>query len=98
MALMIAAGLEGIEQSLSPAPANDVNLFEQSEEYRQSKGIEWLPRNLEEAITALESDPLSREVLGDKMLESWVSTKREEVLLYNNHVSQWERDRYLKMF
>lgn len=98
MALMIAAGLEGIENALQPDPANTVNLFEQSEEYRQSKNIQWLPRNLDEAITALETDPLSRTVLGDAMLASWVATKREENFEFTNHVSQWERDRYLRMF
>ncbi len=98
MALMIAAGVEGIENSLTPDPANDVNLFEQTEQFRQQRNIQWLPRSLDEAITALESDPLSKQVMGDKMLESWVETKRQEVLLYNNHVSDWERDRYLKMF
>ena len=98
MALMIAAGLEGIENALQPDPANTVNLFEQTEEYRQSQNIQWLPRSLDEAITALESDPLSRHVLGDAMLESWVTTKREENFEFTNHVSQWERDRYLRMF
>lgn len=98
MALMIAAGLEGIKQSLEPDPVNAVNLFEQTEQFRQDRNIKWLPRSLEEAITALENDPLSKQVLGTKMLESWVETKRAEVLSYNNHVSQWERDRYLKMF
>lgn len=98
MALMIAAGLEGIKQSLEPDPANKVNLFEQTEQFRQEKNIQWLPRNLSDAITALEDDPLSKQVLGAKMLDSWVETKREEVFAFTNHVSQWERDRYLKMF
>lgn len=98
MALMIAAGLEGVEQSLEPDPANDVNLFEQTEAYRQERNIQWLPRSLDEAIVALEADPLSQRVLGSKMLESWIETKKEEVFSYTNHVSQWERERYLKMF
>jgi glutamine synthetase len=98
MALMIAAGLKGIQQSLEPDPANDVNLFEQTEQYRQDRNIQWLPRSLDEAITALEADPLSGKVLGTQMLESWVETKRAEVFTFTNHVSQWERERYLKMF
>ena len=98
MALMIAAGLEGIKQSLEPDPANDVNLFEQTEQFRQDRNIQWLPRSLDEAIIALETDPLSKQVLGETMLASWIETKREEVFVFNNHVSQWERDRYLKMF
>ncbi|MEM7256479.1 MAG: type III glutamate--ammonia ligase [Pseudomonadota bacterium] len=98
MALMIAAGLEGIDKGMTPDPANDVNLFEQTETFRQQRNIQWLPRNLEEAIDALEADPLSSQVMGEAMLKSWVTTKREEVMLYNNHVSEWERERYLKMF
>ena len=98
MAMMIAAGLEGIENKLEVSPANTVNLFEQSEEYRQSQSIAWLPRTLESAIDALEADPLSREVLGEAMLASWVEHKREEWMEYTNHVSEWERDRYLRMF
>lgn len=98
MALMIAAGLKGIENELEVSSPNTVNLFEQSEEYRQSKGIAWLPRTLEEAIDALEGDALSREVLGDAMLASWVEHKRDEWQEFSNHVSQWERDRYLRMF
>lgn len=98
MALMIEAGLDGIEQNMKVPPANTVNLFEQTEDYRQSRSIEWLPRTLESAIDALEADPLSRKVLGDAMLASWVATKREEWLEFSNHVSQWEHERYLRMF
>lgn len=98
MALMIAAGLEGIEHELEPASPNSVNLFEQTEQYRQEQDIEWLPRSLDEAVAALEADPLSHQVLGEDMLNEWVACKRLEWLQYSNHVSQWEQERYLRMF
>ena len=97
-ALMIAAGLEGVAQGLEPQAPNSVNLFEQNEDYRQSRGIKWLPRTLDEAITALEEDELASEVLGQKMLTTWTEYKRQEWTDYINHVSDWELNRYLKQF
>jgi glutamine synthetase len=32
------------------------------------------------------------------MYETWVNYKREEWMSYINHVSDWERARYLKFF
>lgn len=98
IALMVAAGLEGIEQGLQPTPPNEVNLYKKSDAERAEQGVFWLPRSLEDAIIALENDPLSRQVMGDTMLDSWLEMKREEWHVYNTHVSQWERERYLRMF
>lgn len=58
----------------------------------------WLPRTLDEAVTAFENDPLSRQVFGDLMFEAWIENKRAEWLNYLNHVSDWERNRYLRFF
>lgn len=98
MAMMIAAGLEGIADGLDPQEPNDVNLFEQSEQYRSERGIAWLPRTLDEAISALEADELAHTVLGEKMMSTWVEFKRQEWTDYINHVSDWELQRYLKQF
>ena len=98
LAMTIAAGLEGIEQNLEPQPANDVNLFEQSEAYRQEQGIKWLPRSLQEAIQALEVDPLAEQVMGKLMKDAWVDYKNDEWGSYHNHISNWEMKRYLKQF
>ena len=98
LAMTIAAGLEGIEQQLTPQPANKVNLFEQAESYRQDLGIKWLPRSLGEAIDALDSDSLAEQVMGRLMKEAWIEYKREEWISYNHHVSNWEMERYLHQF
>lgn len=98
LALTIAAGLEGIEKDMTPQPANKINLFEQSEEYRQQQQIKWLPRSLGEAIEAFESDPFSAEVFGELMAKSWADYKHQEWSDYNAHVTDWEFERYLKQF
>ena len=63
-----------------------------------AQGIEYLPRNLGEAVEAFEADPLAREVFGSAMFKSFIDTKRDEWNSYQNHVSEWEVKRYLKMF
>ena len=56
------------------------------------------PRTLAEAVDAFEADPLSREVFGSLMADTYVQFKREEWESYMNHVSDWERERYLKFY
>ena len=98
IAMMVAAGLEGIREGLDPGEPHTDNLYVKSDAERTGEGVTWLPRTLEEAVDAFEADPLSRQVFGDTMFEYWVEYKRGEWLSYLNHVSDWERDRYLKFF
>jgi len=98
IAMTLAAGLEGIEQRIDPGEPHTENLYFKSDEEREAAGVKWLPRSLSEAVDAFEADPLSRSVFGDEMFDAWVEFKREEWLLYLNHVSDWEKERYLKQF
>ncbi len=98
IAMTLAAGLEGIEQRIDPGEPHTENLYFKSDAEREAAGVKWLPRSLSEAVDAFEADPLSRSVFGDEMFDAWVEFKREEWLLYLNHVSDWEKERYLKQF
>lgn len=98
IAMMIAAGLEGISEKIDPGEPHRDNLYTKSDEERSRKGVAWLPRTLEEAVDEFEQDPLSKEVFGELMFDSWRELKRAEWLGYLNHVSDWERERYLKRF
>jgi glutamine synthetase len=97
-AMLLAAGLEGIENTVDPGEPHMENLYACSDEEVRSKGVSLLPRNLLEAVEALERDPLSKEVLGASMFDAFTKFKRGEWELYHNHVSDWERERYLKFF
>lgn len=98
IAMMVAAGLEGIREKIDPGDPHLENLYYQSDQERSEQGVTWLPRTLDEAVTAFENDPLSRQVFGDLMFEAWIENKRAEWLSYLNHVSDWERNRYLRFF
>ncbi|MHB1140172.1 MAG: type III glutamate--ammonia ligase [Sulfuricaulis sp.] len=97
-AMVLAAGLEGIREGLDPGDPHRENMYLYSEDELKAMGVAWLPRNLEEAIDAFEADPLSRAVFGDLMFRTFADFKRQEWREYHNHVSDWERRRYLKFF
>jgi glutamine synthetase len=97
-AMVLAAGLEGIREELDPGLPNRENMYELPPDELAKRGIQQLPRTLEEALDAFEADPLSRQVMGDAMAQSWLSYKRDEWLSYMAHVSDWETQRYLKFF
>ena len=95
-AVMLAAGLAGIEEELEPVdPVEDKNLFAYSPQAVGEVGLEALPANLGEAVDRFESSELMRKVLGDHIHSYLVETKRAEWIAYLNHVSPWELDRYL---
>jgi glutamine synthetase len=97
-AMMLKAGLEGIREQLDPGEPNQENMYLVEADELERRGIEELPRTLHEAVVAFAADPLSREVLGDTMFDSFVEYKTAEWNEYHGHVSDWERARYLKFF
>ncbi|TYL36680.1 glutamine synthetase, partial [Natronococcus pandeyae] len=98
LAVMIHAGLEGIENDLEcPDPVRE-NIYEFDEQKREEYGIETLPSNLGEAVDALEEDDVVYDALGEHIGEKFVEAKREEFEEYLIDVSQWELDRYLETF
>ncbi|MCV6597994.1 MAG: type III glutamate--ammonia ligase [Mangrovicoccus sp.] len=97
-ALTIAAGLEGIRTKKDPGAPHLENMYEKTPAELDALGIKTLPRTLDEALDAFEADPLSKSVFGPEMFDAWLEYKRDEWLTYLNHVSEWERDRYLQFF
>jgi len=97
-AVMLRAGLDGIEKQLDPGPPINKNIYKMSHRERRHLRIDELPGNLSEALDELEKDDLVRETLGDHLFEHFVAAKREEWFDYIKHVSPWEVERYLGMY
>lgn len=94
-AVLLAAGLDGIENERPlPTPVEE-NVYELSEEERDRRGIRRLPATLIEAIEAAESSPFLREALGDHVYESLIQNKRIEWDRYSRHISDFEYAEYL---
>lgn len=98
VAMMLAAGLDGIERKLDPGPAINANTYEMTDEELAAAGVRRLPRDLGEATAAFEVSDLAREVLGDEFHATFVKQKQEEWLAYNTVVGSWERDMYLRLW
>lgn len=94
-ALMLAAGLKGIEKQLEPPSPIEKDIFKLSDSERKKMGIDCLPGTLEEAIAEFEKSELAKEVLGEHIFDSLIANKKEEWDKYRIHVSQYERDKYL---
>lgn len=97
-AMILAAGLEGIDQNLDPGEPHRENMYLTSPEDIARQGIQTLPRTLGEAIDAFEADPLSEQVMGPLMRKTFIEFKRNEWLDYQSHVTDWERSRYMRFF
>jgi glutamine synthetase len=94
-AVMLAAGLKGIEESYElPAEMTD-NLYELTEEERKERGIDSLPASLGEAIAEFEKSELMRETLGDHAFERFVWNKKNEWDEFRIQVTPWELEKYL---
>jgi glutamine synthetase len=79
-AVMLAAGLKGIEEGYVLEPSSDPAP---------------LPANLHEAIVAMEESELIRQTLGEHVFEFVLRNKRAEWQDYRRQVSAYELDRYL---
>ena len=97
-ALSLAAGLDGIRNKIDPGAPQEDNLYELSEAERTERGIEFLPRDLQEAIDAFEADPFVTETLGQALRDEFITYKRQEWNAYHQTVSQWEIERYSHLF
>jgi glutamine synthetase len=98
LAVMLRAGLDGIEQRTDPGPPVSKNIYTMSQRERRHLRIDELPLNLSEALDALERDDLVKDTLGEHIWSHFVEAKREEWFDYMKQVTSWERDRYLSVY
>ena len=96
-AVMLAAGLEGIEQRYDLPPSVEPNIYKMSADERQAIGLDGLPNNLYEAITETQQSELVRRTLGDHAFERFITNKLHEWYQYREQVTSYEIERYLSV-
>ena len=94
-AVMLAAGLDGIEQRMFPPAPAEEDLFHVD---GARAGLETLPSNLSEALNALKQDPVIQDALGQHVYERYVEAKTQEWNEYRSYVTRWELQRYLTIY
>lgn len=95
-ALVLAAGLEGIRESLDPGEPVNFDTYEATAEQLEAAGARRLPQTLGEAVAAFQADELAVEVFGGQFHADYAANKRAEWDEYNTVVGDWERDLYLQ--
>ncbi|RIK46838.1 MAG: type I glutamate--ammonia ligase [Chloroflexi bacterium] len=97
-AVMVAAGMDGINRELPLPEPIEENVYHFSEEDLQRRNIGTLPSTLGEAIDELQRDDVIRDALGEHVFERLIEAQKQEWKAFCRHVSAWERERYLEVY
>jgi len=96
-ALMLAAGLKGIEEGYElPAEAEDT-VWELSRQERKALGYKSLPTSLDHALNIMEESELVAETLGEQVFNYVLKNKRREWDEYRAQVTPYEIDANLEI-
>lgn len=96
-AVMLAAGLKGIEENYQMPEGADDDVWELTDSERRAMGIDPLPATLENAIAVMESSELVAETLGEHVFDFVLRNKRQEWEDYRSQVTPYELKRFLPM-
>lgn len=101
-AVVLASGLDGIENKIDPGEPNEDNMYEVSTEELERRGIRVLPGNLYEAVKNLREDEVLREALGRSprgdYVDYYCDVKEREWRDFHEQVTDWEIRKYLSLF
>ena len=101
LAVLAAAGLDGMDRDLDPGEPSEDNLFELRADEIEHRGIKAMPPTLLHAAEALSKDDVIMDSLGDvpggSYADYFIDVKRAEFIDYHSQVSAWEVDRYLTL-
>jgi glutamine synthetase len=95
-ALLLAAGLKGIENEYELPPETEDNVWNLTDSERRAMGIEPLPQSLDHAIRKFEESELAAETLGEQVFSHMLANKRAEWAAYRTQVTPFELKRNLE--
>lgn len=93
--VLLAAGLDGIENDYAAPDPVDTNVHLLSQEERRQRNIRTLPGSLLEAIQGAENSDLVKQALGRHVFQSFIQNKQIEWSNYRAQVTDYEIKRYL---
>lgn len=96
-AVMLAAGLKGVEEKMILTKPVEKNIYELSDEEMQKYDIHHLPESLGHALSLMENSQLVKNVLGNHVFDNFLHVKQKEWEEYRTQVTPWELNRYLQI-
>ncbi len=94
-AVMLAAGLKGIDEKLTLRDHVEENIFAMTAEEREQRGIGMLPGNPSEAIAVARKSTLLKETLGEETFEKLLRNKTAAWNEYRSIVTPYEMEKDL---
>lgn len=94
-ALLLEAGLRGIEEGYEIPDEIEGDLRDLSERERQVLGYKNLPMNLDEALALTQESELVAETLGEQLFDYFLTNKQDEWLGFRRQVTNFELQRNL---
>ena len=85
-ALILAAGMRGVEEGYELPAEADANLFEIGDDVLAKLAIDRLPQSLADALRAMEDSQLVHDALGEHIFEWFLRNKWREWREYKTHV------------
>ena len=96
-AVMLAAGLKGIEDGLDLPEGAEDDVWSLTDAERRALGIDPLPTSLDNAIQVMERSELVAETLGEGVFDYFLRNKKAEWAEYRHQITAFELNRYLPM-
>ena len=97
-AVMLAAGLKGIEKNLKPPVAQENDIYLLTDDEIIQKKIETLPQSLWEALQNLKKNELMKKTLGEHTFDKYIEAKEKEWRSYSIQVTNWEIKEYMERY
>jgi glutamine synthetase len=96
-ALLLAAGLKGIEEGYELPPEAEDTVWELSNQERRALGYKALPSSLDHALNVMEESELVAETLGEQVFNYVLRNKRLEWERYRAQVTPFELESNLEL-
>ncbi|HET6500312.1 MAG TPA: glutamine synthetase family protein [Amycolatopsis sp.] len=91
IAANLAAGLDGIEQGMTPPPPVVGNAYD-----LPAGQAPRLPSSLSDAVERFGASTFARNFFGDRFVDHYAATRRWEIKQFASTVTEWEIARYLE--
>ncbi|MDG1211448.1 MAG: type III glutamate--ammonia ligase [Paracoccaceae bacterium] len=87
-AVIIAAGLEGINKEMDPGKRHEINMYTEG---HTVKNAPRLPLNLMDALREFDKDKTLKAALGEDVSAAFLKLKHQEWDRFTAHFTEWER-------
>ena len=91
-AVIIAAGLNGLETKADPGKRWDINMYSEG---HKARGAAKLPLNMLDALRSFNRDKDLKSALGEEFSDAFYKLKMNEWQDFTNHFTAWERENTL---